>query len=41
VDADGNYWCAMYEGGRLLKFAPSGELLAQVPVPVRCPTMPL
>lgn len=40
VDAQGNYWCAMFEGGRLLKFAPSGELLAEVPVPVRCPTMP-
>ena len=30
----------MYEGGRLLQFAPSGELLAEVAVPVRCPTMP-
>jgi sugar lactone lactonase YvrE len=40
VDADGNYWCAMYEGGRLLKFAPSGELQAEFPVPMRCPTMP-
>jgi len=40
VDIEGNYWCAMFEGGRLLKIAPSGELLAEVPVPVRCPTMP-
>ncbi|HSV34601.1 MAG TPA: SMP-30/gluconolactonase/LRE family protein [Ramlibacter sp.] len=40
VDAAGNYWCAMFEGQRLLKFAPSGELLADIPVPVRCPTMP-
>lgn len=40
VDAEGNYWCAMFEGGRLLKFAPSGRLLEEVAVPVRCPTMP-
>ena len=30
----------MFEGGRLLKFAPEGRLLADFPVPVRCPTMP-
>jgi sugar lactone lactonase YvrE len=40
VDADGNYWCAMYEGGRLLKFAPSGELQEEFLLPMRCPTMP-
>jgi sugar lactone lactonase YvrE len=40
VDVQGNYWCAMYEGGRLLKLSPSGELLAEIPLPVRCPTMP-
>jgi len=40
VDAEGNYWCAMFEGQRLLKFSPQGRLLAEVPVPVRCPTMP-
>jgi len=40
VDIEGNYWCAMFEGGRLLKIAPSGETLADIPVPVRCPTMP-
>lgn len=40
VDAQGNYWCAMFEGGRLLKFAPQGQLLAEIPLPVRCPTMP-
>ncbi len=40
VDVQGNYWCAMFEGGRLLKFAPQGQLLAEIPVPVRCPTMP-
>ena len=40
VDSEGNYWCAMYEGGRVLQFAPSGRLLREIPVPVRCPTMP-
>jgi sugar lactone lactonase YvrE len=40
VDAQGNYWCAMFEGQRLLKISPAGELLAEMPVPVRCPTMP-
>jgi sugar lactone lactonase YvrE len=40
VDAEGNYWCAMFEGGRLLKLSPTGDLLAEIAVPVRCPTMP-
>lgn len=40
VDVDGNYYCAMFEGGRLLKFAPTGALLADILTPVRCPTMP-
>jgi sugar lactone lactonase YvrE len=40
VDAQGNYWCAMFEGGRLLKLSPAGDVLEQVELPVRCPTMP-
>lgn len=40
VDAQGNYWCAMYEGGRLLQFSPAGKLLRDIPVPAMCPTMP-
>ncbi len=40
VDSQGNYWCAMFEGQRLLRFSPAGQLLAEIPVPVRCPTMP-
>lgn len=40
VDAEGHYWCAMFEGGRLLRLSPAGEVVADVPVPVRCPTMP-
>lgn len=40
VDVQGNYYAAMFEGQRLLKFAPSGELLADIPTPSRCTTMP-
>ena len=40
VDAEGAYWVAMFEGQRLLRFAPDGGLLAELPLPVRCPTMP-
>ena len=40
VDVLGNYYVAMYEGARVLKLAPSGEVLQDIPVPVQCPTMP-
>ena len=40
VDAEGCYWVAMYEGGRVLRLSPRGETLAEVRVPARCPTMP-
>ena len=40
VDAQGNYWCAMYEGARLLQFSAAGALLQELPVPAACPTMP-
>ncbi|HEY0064171.1 MAG TPA: SMP-30/gluconolactonase/LRE family protein [Telluria sp.] len=39
VDSEGAYWCAMFEGGRLLRFSPAGELLRQIALPLRCPTM--
>ncbi|HEY1044349.1 MAG TPA: SMP-30/gluconolactonase/LRE family protein [Telluria sp.] len=39
VDSEGCYWIAMYEGGRILRFSPDGELLRELAVPVRCPTM--
>ncbi len=39
VDSEGAYWCAMFEGGRLLRFAPDGTLLREVKLPLRCPTM--
>jgi sugar lactone lactonase YvrE len=39
VDSAGAYWCAMFEGSRLLRFAPDGTLLREVKLPLRCPTM--
>lgn len=40
VDVEGCYWVAMFEGQRLLRFSPEGQLLREVRLPVRCPTMP-
>ncbi len=39
VDAEGNYWVAMFEGGRLLKLSPSGELLREVQLPRALPDL--
>ncbi len=40
VDSEGAYWVAMFEGQRLLRLAPSGQVLGELRLPVRCPTMP-
>ena len=40
VDSQGAYWVAMFEGSRLLRLAPDGAVLAELKLPVRCPTMP-
>ncbi|MGH8297462.1 MAG: SMP-30/gluconolactonase/LRE family protein, partial [Steroidobacteraceae bacterium] len=40
VDAAGRYWSALYEGSRVNCYDPSGRLLAEYPLPARCPTMP-
>lgn len=40
VDAQGDYWAAMFEGAQLLRLAPSGAVREALPVPVQCPTMP-
>ena len=40
MDVEGCYWVAMYEGQRLLRLSPEGELLREVRLPVRCATMP-
>lgn len=39
VDSEGAYWCAMFEGGRILRLSPDGEILRDIPLPLRCPTM--
>jgi sugar lactone lactonase YvrE len=39
VDAEGCYWTALFEGGRVQRYAPDGTLMAEYPVPAKCPTM--
>ena len=39
MDQQGNYYCAMFEGQRVLKMSPQGAVLASYPTPARCPTM--
>jgi sugar lactone lactonase YvrE len=39
VDSENAYWCAMFEGGRILRYSAEGKLLREVRLPVRCPTM--
>jgi sugar lactone lactonase YvrE len=40
VDSEGHYWVAMFEGGRVLRVSPQGQVVREVRLPVRCPTMP-
>lgn len=40
VDIQGNYYVAMFEGARIVKLSPAGEVLLEVAVPAQCPTMP-
>ncbi len=40
VDAQGNYWVAMYEGQRVLQLSPAGDIVQNIPAPVLCCTMP-
>lgn len=39
VDVEGCYWIAMFDGGRVARFSPDGQQLAEYPLPVRRPTM--
>ncbi|WP_083004954.1 SMP-30/gluconolactonase/LRE family protein [Halomonas sp. GT] len=39
VDIEGYYWTALYEGGRIARLSPAGEIVAEYMVPARCPTM--
>jgi sugar lactone lactonase YvrE len=38
MDSEGNYWVAMFEGGRIVCLSPTGELLREIELPARCPT---
>ncbi len=39
VDAEGCYWSAFYRGGKVVRIAPDGRVLAEFLVPAMCPTM--
>ncbi|WP_447750158.1 SMP-30/gluconolactonase/LRE family protein [Sphingopyxis fribergensis] len=39
VDAEGCYWSALWDGWRVVRFSPTGELLQTVEMPVQRPTM--
>jgi len=39
VDVEGCYWSALYEGGRIVRLDPDGEIVQEIPVPAFCPTM--
>jgi sugar lactone lactonase YvrE len=39
VDRDGCYWIALYRGGKVVRIAPNGRILAEHAVPAMCPTM--
>jgi sugar lactone lactonase YvrE len=39
MDSEGCYWSAMFEGQRLLRLSPDGQVLREVRLPVRCATM--
>ncbi len=39
VDSEGYYWTALYEGQRVVRLNPKGEIVQEIAVPARCPTM--
>jgi sugar lactone lactonase YvrE len=39
VDAEGCYWSALWDGWRVVRLSPTGELLQTVELPVQRPTM--
>ncbi len=39
VDIEGCYWTAMFDGYRISRISPNGEILEEHRLPVRCPTM--
>lgn len=39
VDREGCYWTALYEGGRIVRLNPHGDILEEIAIPAKCPTM--
>ncbi len=39
IDVEGCYWTALYEGARIVRLSPKGEILTEIEVPAKCPTM--
>ena len=39
VDSNGCYWIAFYRGGKIVRIAPDGKVLAEYALPALCPTM--
>jgi sugar lactone lactonase YvrE len=39
VDEEGHYWVALYDGGRVVRLAPDGEIVQEVEIPARFTTM--
>jgi sugar lactone lactonase YvrE len=39
VDVEGCYWTAMFDGHRIVRISPQGDVLEEHKLPVRCPTM--
>ena len=40
VDADGGYWVALFQGGCVQRYTPSGQLDREITLPMSQPTMP-
>lgn len=38
-DVEGCYWTALFDGWRVVRLSPTGELLREIPLPVERPTM--
>lgn len=39
VDAEGYYWSALFDGGRVVRLSPEGQIVAEIALPVSRPTM--
>lgn len=39
ADAEGCYWTALFDGGRVVRLSPEGAILTEVPLPAKRPTM--